>query len=405
MRIVTVSPQPPRVQVLLSAVLVFVTTLTLYHFPARLFFDTALRGVRPYGLAYVVVVALMTILGGRRLGFLTLGLTTLGALFLLPPRSSLQVGDVLGWGELTGLLLVSIAVVMSTDLAWPEAHRRPRPERPRVTQTPFEEAQPTAGGLRELSEWWAAIGGTQRSWLLLGKGPSFERRKHHNLRSYTTIAINHVVREMPVFAASAVNYDVVGDCADDIYRNCRYLLMPRYPHSVQGDADRPLEALFEDYPVLAAMSREGRLVWYNLSCDPPVPGSPVIQNAGFSVGILFNLLGQMGARHLRTLGIDGGQAYARSFADMEEHTRLANGMPSYDYQFGDIMTAVEKFGLDYSPLAPLTLYQRLRMLRCTPAAKEPMRLWLRRAPWLSSLPRKSAPPSTRRRAGRPRPDQ
>jgi len=237
---------------------------------------------------------------------------------------------------------------------------------------------PEGAGLRELTEWWRAVDGRSRSWLILGKGPSFEQRGRYDLRPYTTLAINHVVREMPVFATSAVNYEVVGDCGDAIYRNSRYLLMPRYPHSLPGAGDHLLETYFETYPVLERLCREGRLVWYNLSSDRAAPGSPVIENGPFSVCILFNLLAAMGARRLRTLGIDGGRDYAPSFADLAGGD---GGRFKYDYQFQDMMATVKRCGLDYAPLAPLTPLQRLRMLAATPAHRKSVRRWLRTAPW------------------------
>lgn len=223
--------------------------------------------------------------------------------------------------------------------------------------------------MRELTEWWNEWGGSDRKWLLIGKGPTFAARDQYDLSPYTTLAINHVVREIKTDVASCVNYDVVGECGDALYENCRYLLMPRYPHTIPGDAPFLLETYFDRYPVLARLSDEGRLVWYNLSSDTQYPGSPAIQNCGFSVGILFNLLGQMGARHLRTLGVDGGQAYAQAFSDMG-HTRLANGMKSYDYQFQDMMTAVKRHNINYEPLRlPSPLQSALMFLR-TPARRK-----------------------------------
>lgn len=97
---------------MIAVFLVLVTTFTLYQFPARLFFDTGLHAVCPYGLAYIILVALLTGFGGRRLGFLTLCLALIGALYLLPPRSTPAVGDAIGWGELGGLLLLGTATVL-----------------------------------------------------------------------------------------------------------------------------------------------------------------------------------------------------------------------------------------------------------------------------------------------------
>ncbi len=238
--------------------------------------------------------------------------------------------------------------------------------------------------MKELTEWWEEFDGLSRRWLILGKGPSFEARDRYDLRPYTTMAINHVVREMKVDVVSAVNYDVVGDCSDAIYQNSRFLLMPRYPHSIPGDGDHLLETYFTAYPVLEALSQEGRLIWYNLSSDTIMEGSPVIKNGPFSVCILFNLLAQLGVRRIRTLGVDGGLAYASSFQDMTDRTRLANGMTTYDHQFNDMMKTVKQYHLDYAPLNTLTFWQRLAMYLSTPASKRGVRRWLKHHPFFPS---------------------
>lgn len=244
--------------------------------------------------------------------------------------------------------------------------------------------------MKQVTVWWEEMSGEERPWLLLGKGPSFETRSQFDLRPYTTIGINHVAREMRVDVTSVVNYDVLGDCGEEIARNSRFLLMPRFPHSIRGDHGPDLETYFGTFPFLERLSHEGRLIWYNLSSDPfycdPFAADTffrepfIVENGPFSVCILFNLLGTLGARRVRTLGIDGGHAYAPAFGDMEERTRLANGMTSYDYQFEDMMRAVKRYGVDYAPLTGLTLSQRLRMLRTSPARKKAIHRFLRRVP-------------------------
>ena len=224
----------------------------------------------------------------------------------------------------------------------------------------------------ELTAWWREICGVERKWLLLGKGPSFERRSDYDLTPFTTIAINHVVREMPVFAVSAVNFDVVTDCADAIYCSSKFLLMPRYPHTIQGKSPEVLESYFERIPVLQRLSDEKRLVWYNIDVDRQWPGSPPVPNGPFSVCILFNLLGVLGGHYVRTLGVDGGQAYGGSFADMANSTRLANGMPSYDLQFKAMMRAVSTYHLDYQPLNADD--SRLRLLTAWHRARQSLRI-------------------------------
>src|SRR5215204_5136912 len=116
---------------------------------------------------------------------------------------------------------------------------------------------------------------------------------------------------MPVDVASAIDLEVVRDCADAIRSNARFLLMPRYPHVKNVPADRPLESFFAEVPVLGELAGEGRLVWYNLASAKPAAGSSVLVPFGtFSGEVIITLLAMLGARRLRSLGIDGGAKYA-----------------------------------------------------------------------------------------------
>jgi hypothetical protein len=252
--------------------------------------------------------------------------------------------------------------------------------------------------MKQVTAWWEEMNGEDRRWLLIGKGPSFEKQSRFDLGRYTTIGINHVARMMHVDVTSIVNYEVLADCGAEIARNSRYLLMPRFPHSIPGDHGPDLETYFDTFPFLERLSRDGRLIWYNLSSDPVfrdplASGTPhqkpfIVENGSFSVCILFNLLGALGARQVRTLGIDGGRSYAPAFADMEASRKLANGIASYDFQFEDMTAAVKRYGLDYAPLTRAPLTQRLRMLAASPARKKAIRRFLRRVPLFAS----TAPP-------------
>ncbi len=89
----------------------------------------------------------------------------------------------------------------------------------------------------------------------------------------------------------------------------------------------------------------------------------MILNGLFSACILFNVLGAMGVRRVRTLGVDGGTSYAASFADIAATVKLANGLPTYDWQFQDLAASIERFGLNWSPLTGLPLGARALLLR------------------------------------------
>ncbi|HEY5234023.1 MAG TPA: glycosyltransferase [Verrucomicrobiae bacterium] len=209
--------------------------------------------------------------------------------------------------------------------------------------------------MKELKQWWSEINGGKGSWLVLGKGLSLDRRNEFDLGAFRKLSLNHVVREMPVEVASVIDIDVVGDCAEAIDRNARFLLMPRYPHVKHEAAKRPLETFFDEFPILKKLDRENRLVWYNFaSSEQQETGSPKIPNGYFSAEVMISLLAAAGAKSIRTLGVDGGSAYAPQFKDLDDKTRLANGHNTFDLQFDGMISTVRRHGIDFAPLTSET---------------------------------------------------
>jgi hypothetical protein len=209
----------------------------------------------------------------------------------------------------------------------------------------------------ELTEWFANASLPARPWLVLGKGPTFDRRDRFDLTAYNRLSLNHVVNEVDVDVAHIIDVDVVGACAEGLRNRCRWLLMPRHPHLRSTLCDRSLEDWFGEYPVLEELDREGRLVWYNLSGTPVHGRSPVIGAKRFSAEAALNLLGVLGVRQVRSLGIDGGRAYGAPFRHLADETMLANGANSFDDQFERLAVIVAEHGIDYQPLVePLRIF-------------------------------------------------
>lgn len=209
----------------------------------------------------------------------------------------------------------------------------------------------------DLTSWIATQTLADKPWLILGKGPTFERRDDFDLGEYNLLSLNHVVNEVPVHVAHIIDMDVVEDCAEHLAENCEWLLMPRYPHLRSEVNPRRLEEWFDELPVLREMDERGRLVWYNLSDGKPEGRSPVIGSKGFSSEAALRILGLLGARSVRSLGIDGGRSYGSTFKDLESRTLMANGMPAFDLQFERIQVLVDEFGIDYRPLVePLRIF-------------------------------------------------
>lgn len=210
--------------------------------------------------------------------------------------------------------------------------------------------------MRDLSEWMGQADFAGKAWLLLGKGPTFDRRHEFDLGTYNTLSLNHVVDAQPVDVAHIIDVDVLAHCPS-IETNCRWLVMPRYPHLRSERSSRRLEDWFADYPVLERLDRDGRLVWYNLGGTPVIGSSPVIGAGYFSSEAALAILGRLGAKTVRTLGIDGGRSYASSFSALDNETRLANGAFSFDLQARRLDVIASEHGIDFAPLIePLRIF-------------------------------------------------
>src|SRR5205085_10362452 len=199
----------------------------------------------------------------------------------------------------------------------------------------------------ELTEWFRQATFADRPWLILGKGPTFDRRDRFDLTAFNTLALNHVVGVVPVDVAHIVDIGVIGDCADQLLDNCRWLVMPRHPNVANVRHPRLLEDHFDEHPVLRELDRQGRLVWYNLLGSRPEGSSPVIPVRYFSSEAALAILARMGARTVRSLGVDGGRSYSHAFGHLDATTRLANGYQAFDIQFDQMQAIVEQYGLDY----------------------------------------------------------
>jgi hypothetical protein len=205
----------------------------------------------------------------------------------------------------------------------------------------------------ELKDWLKQPCISTKPWLILGKGPTFSKLKEINLSEYNTFALNHVVREVKVNVSHIIDIDVVEACADELRSNCEWLIMPRRPHV----SCRPSEILtLEDWknsiPVLRELDEAGKLVCYDLMLGEPASGNSEIEVHYFSSEAALGILARLGARIIRSLGVDGGRKYGPKFVDLDSETKLANGQPSFDLQFEKLEKIADDYSLDYRPLVP-----------------------------------------------------
>jgi hypothetical protein len=199
----------------------------------------------------------------------------------------------------------------------------------------------------ELRDWIGEGRFDPKPWLVLGKGPTFARRGDFTLGDYNLMGLNDVVTEEKVDIAHIIDIDVVEKCADALRDNCRFLVIARRPHLRFRPGERRLEDYFGELPILRELDEQGRLVWYNAQTASPVGDSPQIGVRFFSSEAAMNILGEMGVKKVRTLGIDGGTRYSDEFKDLPE---LQNGLPSFDAQFRELEDIAATWDMDYDPL-------------------------------------------------------
>ena len=219
------------------------------------------------------------------------------------------------------------------------AQRRPRPAR-LTGREDVDRAHGMVRGARLLD----------KPWLVVGKGPTFDRRGDFDLTQYHVISLNHVVEHIPVDVAHMIDVEVVRDCAAAILEHSRWLLVPRYPNRDSQPGTVAIEDYFDEIPALRDLERQGRLVWYNLARTPLVGRSPVIGAKYFSAEAVVAILSRLGVKTIRSLGVDGGRTYAVAFEDIAPSTLLANEQPAFDLQFRQIELITSEWGVDFRPL-------------------------------------------------------
>lgn len=210
----------------------------------------------------------------------------------------------------------------------------------------------------EFFEWFESrdSGWRQRPWLVLGKGPTFALLGGSETGHFNTFGLNHTVLETRVDIAHAIDIDVIQRCADVLQEHAGHLLMPWIPYVNNRPGRRSLLQWMTEIPVLAELAAQGRLLWYNKAGSSLHGNSPPVRVLYFSAEAPYALLGMAGVKTIRSLGIDGGDAYAACF---DKATLHANGRSSFDLQFDQIARSIMTYRLDAAPLnleSPVRIY-------------------------------------------------
>ena len=199
--------------------------------------------------------------------------------------------------------------------------------------------------IRELSR-------DQRPWLLVGKGPSLDRRAEFDLVDYHVLTLNHSCRVIRPTLAHFTDLEAAMECICDLDDQNAPMILPWHPHV----GFRPSPNSIGDYVRndsgrrggLGRMYSRNLLYSYNSTrARNKVDWLPIVHVRFFSAVAGLNLLAMAGVREIRSIGVDGGTGYAK---ELDAKDCLANGRDSFDAQFTEMRKTVAKYKLNYQRL-------------------------------------------------------
>ena len=198
---------------------------------------------------------------------------------------------------------------------------------------------------------WLKENPCQKPWLVVGKGPTFEKVRSVDLDNYRTISLNHTIVEIKSDIFHMIDLDVLYGIEEDIERNAKYILMPYYPNIDNKSCDQSLDYFLKQNIFLREMDSQGRLLWYNSSQSKMAHlNYPIIPVKYFSADAVVALLVTSGVTEIWSAGIDGGNTYNNNFSHLNDKTLLSNTQNSFDYQFIAIASMLEKYKARFIPL-------------------------------------------------------
>jgi len=203
---------------------------------------------------------------------------------------------------------------------------------------------------------WVSKRPKKLPWLVIGKGPTFEKLDAVNLADYQTIALNHTVKEVACDIFHLIDLDVLDGIEVEADKNANFILMPYYPHINNKAGDKSLDDLLNSNNFLKKMDNEGRLLWYNASTSRAhKAGYPIVTVRYFSADAVVSLLASAGIKKILSVGIDGGVSYNKKFSYLNDKTLLSNNRASFNAQFIAIANTLEKYDAEFIPLGEETI--------------------------------------------------
>jgi len=135
-------------------------------------------------------------------------------------------------------------------------------------------------------------------------------------------------------------------------------MMPKRPNVSSLQAEfLTIDDWINSIPILRELDEQGKLVCYDIFIGTETEDPWQVPVLYFSSEAALGVLARMGAKQIRSIGVDGGRKYNPTFADLESETKLINGQPSFDLQFERLEKIASDFALDYrSIVEPMLVF-------------------------------------------------
>lgn len=186
-------------------------------------------------------------------------------------------------------------------------------------------------------------------WLVVGKGPTASLVDLIDKASMDVLTLNDAIRIVPhARIAHLIDVEVFARCQDDLLAKSDFLLLPRVLHQ-ECKRKVPVEVFTTMFMGAREFEEQGRLVvydkWPRSITDPGRPKRAVACRY-FSCEAGLSILGELGAKRVVTIGVDGGSQYAPAFQGL---TPLENGRSSFDAQEAELQAIATHYGMEVTP--------------------------------------------------------
>ena len=189
-----------------------------------------------------------------------------------------------------------------------------------------------------------------KPFLVIGKGPTFDKIYDLDLEDYFTFGLNHVCGCIPCDIGHCIDLDVLSNAFID---NCGVILIPWHPHVNCRPTTLTLAEHCKTNSYLKQALLLGKLATYDLSTwKYSVHRHGVLKNyyrplvyvKYFSGEAAFQIAALLGVKEIYSVGIDGGKEYSSKF---REFLPLTNKQKTFDIQFTEINKTVEKHNMKW----------------------------------------------------------